>query len=422
MKRIAAWIALICLWIGCAESAFAKPILPSQQDDMQDDAQQEPKTVRIPDTAAEIFYEYVGERSVSAFEVSPDHPTLTSVDGVLFSKDRTRLLLFPAGRTGELYSVPEGTKVIGKRAFERCSMDAVELPASVEELGYDTFEFCEAEIRVSPDNPIFAVEDGALLDWSQKLLVHYDFSGLFWKDEALMSMGMEDGAKPELEEKTCRVPDGIEVIGNSAFSLNYLLTEVQLPESLERIGESAFAYCLGLRKVDIPDNVKVIGRRAFQGSGLSEIHFGKGVERIEDWAFAECMLSEIEIPDSAAEVSCLAFESNELERFIVSPDHPTLSEQDGVLFSKDGTELISYPRNRGGMQDGEVYRIPDGTKRIAESAFYHCRWELTVVVPDSVEEIHPLAFWGGDVTLRVGEGSYAQRFAEEENYDYVIGE
>ena len=57
MKRVAAWIALICLWIGCAESAFAKPILPSQQDDMQDDAQQEPKTVRIPDTAAEIFYE-----------------------------------------------------------------------------------------------------------------------------------------------------------------------------------------------------------------------------------------------------------------------------------------------------------------------------------------------------------------------------
>ena len=113
----------------------------------------------------------------------------------------------------ELYSVPEGTKVIGKRAFERCSMDAVELPASVEELGYDTFEFCEAEIRVSPENPIFAVEDGALLDWSQKLLVHYDFSGLFWEDEALMSMGMEDGAKPELEEKTCRVPDGIEVIG-----------------------------------------------------------------------------------------------------------------------------------------------------------------------------------------------------------------
>ena len=115
MKRIAAWIALICLWVGCAESAFAKPILPSQQDDMQDDAQQEPKTVRIPDTAAEIFYEYVGERSVSAFEVSPDHPTLTSVDGVLFSKDGTRLILFPAGRTGELYSVPEGTKVIGVR-------------------------------------------------------------------------------------------------------------------------------------------------------------------------------------------------------------------------------------------------------------------------------------------------------------------
>lgn len=417
MKRIAAWIALICLWVGCAEGAFAKPVLPAQQDDAQEDAQQEPKTVRIPDTATEVFYEYVGERSVSAFEVSPDHPTLTSVDGVLFSKDGTRLILFPAGRTGELYSIPEGTKVIGNRAFERCSMDAVELPASVEELVYDPFDLCEAEIRVSPDNPIFAVEDGALLDWSQKLLVHYEFSGLFWEDETVINMGMA-----ELEEKACRVPDGIEAIGDEAFSLNYLLTEVQLPESLERIGENAFASCLRLRKVDIPDNVKVIGRGAFRGSGLSEIHIGRGVERIEDWAFAECMLSEIEIPDSAAEVSSLAFESNLLERFIVSPGHPTLSEQDGVLFSKDGAELISYPRNRGGMQDGEVYCIPDGTKRIDESAFYHCRWELTVVVPDSVEEIHPLAFWGGDVTLHVGEGSYAQRFAEEENYDYVIAE
>lgn len=49
--------------------------------------------------------------------VSEDNPYYADVDGVLFSKDMTRLICYPCGKTGHTYIVPDTVETIGKFAF-----------------------------------------------------------------------------------------------------------------------------------------------------------------------------------------------------------------------------------------------------------------------------------------------------------------
>lgn len=66
--------------------------------------------------------------------VSSDNPYYASVDGVLFNKDVTKLLIYPAGKTSTSkygYAVPKTVKEITTRSFEYTSLDSILLPSSV---------------------------------------------------------------------------------------------------------------------------------------------------------------------------------------------------------------------------------------------------------------------------------------------------
>lgn len=66
--------------------------------------------------------------------VSTDNPYYTSVDGVLFNKDVTKLLIYPAGKTSTSkygYAVPKTVKEITTYSFEHTSLDSILLPSSV---------------------------------------------------------------------------------------------------------------------------------------------------------------------------------------------------------------------------------------------------------------------------------------------------
>lgn len=69
--------------------------------------------------------------------------------------------------------------------------------------------------------------------------------------------------------------EGLELVDQSAFPFNDLLTEISLPKSLKIIGEAAFMYS-GLQSIVIPENVISIGYGAFEQPAykvtLKEIH------------------------------------------------------------------------------------------------------------------------------------------------------
>lgn len=69
-------------------------------------------------------------------------------------------------------------------------------------------------------------------------------------------------------------------------------------------------------------------------------------------------------------------------------DNACYMDINGVLFSKDGTELIQYPRAR----QAEKYCIPHGVKRIGPGAFQNCSGITSIEIPDSVTSIGDSAF------------------------------
>ena len=87
------------------------------------------------------------------------------------------------------------------------------------------------------------------------------------------------------------------------------------------------------------------------------------------------------LPDSFTEIgSDMPFLFSRLTKFEVVPNHPTFKTIDGVLFNKEGTELLIYPPARV----VDVYRIPNGVKNIHQYAFADAKIGV-LVCPDSLQ-------------------------------------
>ena len=109
--------------------------------------------VRIPKTINSIEHyadheacknPFSGCTSLEAIEVDDENAWMCSVDGVLFSKDKTQLYSYPAGARRNAYSIPEGVTWIGGRAFaQNTYLTSVEMPNSVTHMCFGTFSGCK---------------------------------------------------------------------------------------------------------------------------------------------------------------------------------------------------------------------------------------------------------------------------------------
>ena len=91
------------------------------------------KTMVIPATVKTIEAgAFMRCYSLSSIDVALDNPAYTSVDGVLYNKDLTELVAYPAGKTDETFYVPQGVTVIVKGAFTfNQNLDTLNLPKSL---------------------------------------------------------------------------------------------------------------------------------------------------------------------------------------------------------------------------------------------------------------------------------------------------
>ena len=145
------------------------------------------------------------------------------------------------------------------------------------------------------------------------------------------------------------------------------MAEVVIPEGVTSIDWNAFWGCSSLTEVVIPDSVISIGNDAFNGcTALKNISLGSGLSSLGENVFSYCTA---------------------LSEFRVDENNSSYRDIDGVLFSKNGTQLILYPKGRMG-----AYAIPEGVKTIAANAFSDCNSLTQVIIPDSFTSIGAGAF------------------------------
>jgi len=176
------------------------------------------------------------------------------------------------------------------------------------------------------------------------------------------------------------IPDSVTSIGISAFSGCTGLTDVTIPDSVTEIEWYAFYGCTGLTNVAISDSVTKIGVGAFSGcTGLTGVSIGSGVTSIDDEAFMDCAsLNRVSIPDSVTEIGSFAFSGcTGLTSVSIGS---SVTEIRWSAFA-DCTGLTSVV-------------IPDGVTSIDLSTFNGCSGLTSVTIPSSVTEIKFYAFFG----------------------------
>ena len=103
--------------------------------------------------AGQLGYALLYATNLKRIEIDPANPYYDVADGVVFSKDHTRLALFPADRSPHgSYVVPNETQIIEDGAFKDCSLTSVTLPEGLRSIGRNAFLGCTMWRLVYPES------------------------------------------------------------------------------------------------------------------------------------------------------------------------------------------------------------------------------------------------------------------------------
>jgi hypothetical protein len=190
---------------------LTKVTIPSTTDSIHHSTLKEGALGQISDSYMTPFIRCTALESI---EVDENNPSMSSIGGVLFNKDGTRLYCYPAGMKADKYVVPEGVTWIGGNAFGyNENIVSIELPETVEKI----------------------------------------YGGAFW------------GCK-KLEE--VNLPGKLTYIEAFMFRDCACLKSIEIPSGVWGLGEQAFLGCTSLKVIDLPKSVNYISNYAFSGCSL----------------------------------------------------------------------------------------------------------------------------------------------------------
>ena len=173
-------------------------------------------------------------------------------------------------------------------------------------------------------------------------------------------------------------------------------TELVIPDTIDGKSVTAirsYAFSTSstrksLTSVIIPDSVTSIGDHAFsECKSLTSVTIGNSVKSIDKSAFWYCPLTKVNIPASVSSISGEAFRGcSKLTTINVDNKNTSYASVNGVLYSKDISELICFPCGKASVS------IPESVTSIGQSAFMGCEKLTSVTIPDSVKSVGQSAF------------------------------
>jgi len=223
---------------------------------------------------------FSGNLELTAINIASGNLNYSTVDGVLYNKNRTTLIQRPAGKTGTV-TIPSSVTSIGDYAFTNNRLTSVTIPNSVTSIG----DYAFANNRLT----------------------------------------------------SVTIPNSVTSIGDSAFAGNQL-TSITISNSVASIGGWAFAENQ-LTGVTIPNSVISIGYYAFAYNQLTSVTIPDSVTTIGFYAFANNQLTSVIIPNSVTEIFEGAFDSNPLTELFISSHYTSIGAGafgEGFVFNGSG--------------------------------------------------------------------------------------
>ena len=299
-------------------------------------------SITIPDSVTSIGGSAFDRcSSLTSINVSDNNKDYSSIDGVLFNKDKTEIIRYPTGKEGTSYTIPNSVTSIGDFAFSYCrSLTSIAIPEGVTSIGDDSFEGCSGITSIT-------------------------------------------------------IPEGVISIGRYAFHGCNSLTSITIPEGVTSIGDFAFEDCNSLKSVTIPNGVINIGDSAFSGcSSLTSITIPNSVTSIGDEAFYKCSsLTSVTIPNSVTSIGKYTFfECSSLSKVLCLGNAPKLGREsfdecssDLKIYAKNG--LTGYDANGWEKYSDKIVRYDESLKKNSVTFTSRKQTEKIELSNDAFKEI-----------------------------------
>ena len=355
-----------------------------------------------------------GTPDLTRFDVASNNPNyIADNEGVIYTKNKEELVLYPSGKGGEYTTLPE-TKKIRNRAFHTAQkVTKVNFNANLEEIGNDVFQYDSNLKEITFEAPSKLQKIGTwtfYMTGLETLNLPASLKEIGWTafgsnnklktvtiadNSQLKSIGVDAFSNnTALETFTFNGSSVLETVDGGAFRNDKKLTHFNFPATVKTIGGSAFNGTTSMTHVtfDAPSQLKKIANAAFQkASALENIDLPEGLEEIERDAFNKCTsLTEIGIPASVTKIDPTGFQQAEkLERFDVNKNNTVYSSVDGFLLDKNKTKLVSFPPAKANTY---YTLLPPTIEEIGEQAFYAIDSLKNITLPKKVTKIDKFAF------------------------------
>lgn len=216
-------------------------------------------------------------KQLRAVYVDENNPYYTDVDGILFTKDMKKMLLYPICRCTQIvYSDIEQfgeVRNIGLDLKETLSVNGADKEAM----------FLNFKSKVSDDITSEMFDD--LLE--KGVTAPYIGTYYILRDRAEDSLTVE---KAWSCDEVYTIPDGVERIANNCFYKCDRLQRIDIPSSVKEIGDMSFFKCGGISLVTLPDGLVSIGDDAFSycGNMKYSIFIPASVKSVGHHCFYQC--------------------------------------------------------------------------------------------------------------------------------------
>ncbi len=212
-------------------------------------------SVTIPKTVTFIspYGIFEGCTNLKTITVDGGNAEYCSLDGILFSKDMTELIRYPAGKTDEAYSVPASVTLIDDYAFEGCaSLAKIDIPEGVLSAEGFAFANCTKLTSIFFPNSITEIGEYAFNGCKNLTSIGVGTKNLRYSSKNGILYNKKAGAIfrcPEGITGTFSVPSTVYNITACSFYGCTGITEISLPSGVTNISEQAFAGCENLSTI-----------------------------------------------------------------------------------------------------------------------------------------------------------------------------
>ena len=270
---------------------------------------------------------------IANFSVSPGYNKYYINESILYSRFKTALILVPPCYDAEVLEIPDNIQKLEPGCCLTRYIKKVILPASLLRIRENAFD----------GSTIYEI------DFSKCSKLTYI--------EELAFASCCNITKIDLHE--CPL---LEVISKKTFCHMHNLTTVVMAPNVHTLSNFSFHNCKNLTNIDFQFNTKLrnISFAAFSDIAVETLYLPSSAVNITNGAIINCInLTDIE----------------------VSSPNTNITSNNGVLFYKNMTGLISYPIGR----NDTVYKVPDSVLSICSYAFYQAAKLQEIILPPNLQ-------------------------------------